>query len=128
MKIPLNAPDLINRIWLILAISIPLSYYLYSQNNDWFLASAFVGAVAIIHTERKADYQAWNDYIVLIAHMLAIVAIFGSVSIGAILFASGFDLNVGLTAIVILFIAGGAAAVAHNMVQDHFDNIRSKND
>ena len=128
MKIPLNAPDLINRIWLILAISIPLSYYLYSQNNDWFLASTFVGGVAIIHTERKADYQAWQDGIVLIAHMLAIVAIFGSVSIGTILFASGFDLNVGLTAIVILFIAGGAAALAHNIVQDHYNNIRLKED
>ena len=128
MKIPLNAPDLINRIWLILAISVPLSYYLYSQNNDWFLASAFVGAVAIIHTEGKADYPAWQDGIVLIAHMLAIVAIFGSVCVGAILFASNFDLNVGLAAIVILFIAGGAAALAHNMVQDHFNNIRARND
>ena len=126
MKVPLNRHELINRIWFILAAGIALSYYLFSQDNDWFIVTTFIGGVAIIHTERKADYEGWTDGIVLIAHMLAILAIFGSVTIGAILLTSGLDFNDGLMAIVIFFIASGVTAVAHNTVQDHYKKIREQ--
>ena len=120
---------LINRIWLILALSCPSTYYLYTENNDWFLATAFLGGMAVIHAERKALYCGWDSGIVLLAHALAILTLFGVPFVAIIFYGSGLfaDRNTALTVIGFgnFFASGTLAAILHSKVQDHYDKFRT---
>ena len=86
-----------------------------------------MGAAAVVHAERQSDYNGWDDGIVLIAHVVAVLSIFvisGTLS----LFASWkFDLPTAVGVMVIFFGAFGPAMLAHNLVQNHYDKLRANN-
>ncbi len=120
---------LINRIWVILALSCSSTYYLSTENNDWFLATAFLGGIAVIHAERKALYCGWDSGIVLLAHMLAILTIFGVPFVAIMFYGRGLfaDFNIALAVIGFgnLFASGALAGIMHNSVQKHYDKLRT---
>ena len=120
---------LINRIWLILALSCPSTYYLYTENNDWVLVTAFLGGIAVMHAERQALYFGWNSAIVLIAHGLAVFTIFCTTGTAILFYGSGLFVDFTIDFLVIgigSFAASFAlAAILHNKVQDHYDKFGS---
>ena len=120
---------LINRIWLILALSCPSTYYLYTENNDWFLATAFLGGMAVIHAERRALYFGWDSGIVLLAHLLAVLTIFCITCVTIMFYGRGLFVDFN-TQFLVIGIGGFAAsfalaAILHNKVQDHYDKLRT---
>ena len=120
---------LINRIWVILALSCSSTYYPSTENNDWFLATAFLGGIAVIHAERKALYCGWDSGIVLLAHALAILTIFGVPFVAIMFYGSGLfaDFNTSLAVIGFgnLFASGALAGIMHGSVQKHYDKLRT---
>ena len=90
----MNKAELVNRIWLLLAIFCPLTYYLYSQDNELFFVSGIVGSVSVLHSETKSEYEGWNDGIVLLAHALAVITIFICLGTLGIFYASKIDIGV----------------------------------
>jgi len=122
----MNPHELTNRIWIILAVSCPLTYYLYSESNDLFFLTGFLGTAAIIHAERQSEYHGWDDGIVLIAHALAVLSIFVISGALSLLGSAKFDLPTAVGAMVVFFISFGSAMAAHNLVQNHYDKLRAK--
>lgn len=120
--------ELTNRIWIILAVSCPLTYYLHSESNDLFILTGLLGAAAIIHAERQSEYHGWNDSVVLIAHCLAVLAIF--VMAGTLSLLASFKLGLPTVfgIMVVFFVSFGSAMAAHNLVQSHYDKLRAKNE
>ena len=123
--------ELINRIWLLLAVFCPSTYYLYARENELFLVAGLVGSLAVLHSETKSEYEGWDDGIVLLAHLLAVLTIFTCLCVLGISYA--IDINIGvepiLVGMAIFFVSAGAAAWGHNIVQSHYDRIRaSKSD
>ena len=120
---------LINRIWVILALSCSSTYYLSTENNDWFLATAFLGGIAVIHAERRALYCGWDSGIVLLAHALAILTLFGVPFVAIMFYGSGLfaDRNTSLAVIGFgnLFASGALAGIMHGSVQKHYDKFRT---
>ena len=124
----MNKAELVNRMWLLLAIFCPLTYYLYSQDNELFFISGIVGSLAVLRAETKSEYEGWDDGIVLLAHGLAILTIF--FCLGTICFVYSPDIGVDplLVGLGIFFLSAGAAGLAHNVVQNHYDAIRLNNE
>ena len=120
---------LINRIWVILALSCSSTYYLSTENNDWFLATAFLGGMAVIHAELRALYFGWDRGIVLLAHLLALLTLFAVPFVAIIFYGRGLfaDRNIHFLVIGIGgFLASGLlAAISHSKVQDHYDKLRT---
>lgn len=122
----MNSHELTNRIWIILAVSCPLTYYLHSESNDLFILTGFLGAAAVVHAERQSDYHGWHDGIVLIAHALAVLSIFAISGTLLILGSAKFNLPTAVSAMVVFFVSFGSAMAAHNLVQNHYDKLRAK--
>lgn len=120
---------LINRIWVILALSCSSTYYLSTENNDWFLATAFLGGMAVIHAELRALYFGWDSGIVLLAHLLAVLTIFGTTCVAIMFYGLGLFADFKFQFLIIgvgSFAASFAlAAILHNKVQDHYDKLRT---
>ena len=125
----MNEAELVNRIWLILALACSSTYFLFAENNNFFLITAFVGALAIIHAERKANYHGWDSAVVLIAHLLAIVVLFATslMPIFILFFRIPFfdDLNRIFVVLGAMVISFGIAGFAHNVVHDHYAKFNS---
>lgn len=125
----MNEAALINRIWVILALSCSSTYYLFTENNEWSLATAFLGGIAVIHAERKALYFGWESGIVLLAHLLAVLIIFSTTCVAIMFYGRGLFVDFNTQFLVIGiggFAAGFAlAAILHNKVQDHYDKLRT---
>lgn len=122
----MNKAELVNRIWLLLAIFCPLTYYLYSQDNELFFVSGIVGSVSVLHSETKSEYEGWNDGIVLLAHALAVITIFICLGTLGIFYASKIDIGVEpiIVGLAVFFGSAGLAGWGHNYVQSHYDRIR----
>ena len=123
----MNEAELVNRIWLILALACSSTYFLFAENNNFFLITAFVGALAIIHAERKANYHGWNSAVVLIAHLLAIFVLFATTLVSVLFYGSPFldDLNMMFVVLGVMVISFGIAGFAHNFVQAHYTKLNS---
>ena len=120
---------LINRIWVILALSCSSTYYLSTESNNWFLATAFLGGIAVIHAERQALYFGWDSGIVLLAHALAILTIFAVPFVAIMFYGRGLFADRSINFLVIgigNFLASGAlAGILHGKVQDHYEKLRT---
>ena len=117
-----------NLIWLILAISCPLTYYLVYNDNNLFIWTCLIGSLAILQTERKSNCFGWDHWLVFLAHILALFALFASISFIFIFYIFAFytDFNSGLAAMIIFFVCFGCTAYAHSKVQENYDKVRKR--
>ena len=124
----MDKAETINRVWLILVIYCPLTFYLYYYNNGLFVWVGLIGSLALFDTQRKANWYGWGHGVVLLAHLIALVSL--CMSVITILFIyivtalPKIDFNYGWP--IIFFIAVGCTAYAHNKVRENYDKVRKQ--
>jgi hypothetical protein len=126
----MNELDLIKRIWLVLALSLPLTFYLVNQDSDWFLATTLLGSLAIFHAEFKARCPGWDHGIVLLAHFLALLMLGVSVCVTSIMVVNEverfliMDFNDGLVALVLAGLSFAPPMIANDRIENHYKKFR----
>ena len=119
--------ETINRVWLIIAIYCPLTFYLYYYGYGLFEWVGLIGSLALFDTQRKANWYGWDHGIVLLAHFIALVSLCLSVIILLFLYAVALPkINFNYGWPIIFFIAVGCTAYAHNKVRENYDNVRKQ--
>lgn len=126
----MNEVDLIKRIWLVLALSLPLTFYLVNQDSDWFLATTLLGSLAIFHAEFKARCPGWDHGIVLLAHFLALLMLLVSVCVTSFMVFDEverfiiMDFNDDLVALVLAGLSFAPPMIANDRIENHYKKFR----
>ena len=124
----MDKAETINRIWLIFAISCPLTYYLVYNDNKLFIWTMLIGSLALFHAEWKSNWFGWDHGLVLVAHIIALFTLFASITFIFIfyIFASFTHFNSGLAAVIIMFVSLCCTGYAHSKVQGNYDKVRKQ--
>jgi len=127
--------ELVNRMWIIVTLTVGVGGYLYHLDDPWYMAALIVGPLAVYHAQLQADHRGWEHGIVLFANIAANFSLFAAIFSLSYVYIAKFLLLVDFIdrlsyqtkGLVLILTALGIAAYCtsycHDRVVNHYNKI-----